>query len=99
MSEPKPEQLRNQRIAARGPRMKLTLVILALVACVTAFSVPTQKVKIADKNFLEKQKFLFEIVHRIDEPLMFEEWIKMGQKLITDKAQYEVSALRTSLSS
>jgi len=71
--------------------MKLTLVILALVGCVAAFSVPTQKVKIADKNFLEKQKFLFEIVKNIDEPLMFEEWIKMGQNLIVDKAQYEVS--------
>ncbi|XP_037718372.1 larval serum protein 1 gamma chain [Drosophila subpulchrella] len=69
--------------------MKLTLVILALVGCVAAFSVPTQKVKIADKNFLEKQKFLFEIVKNIDEPLMFEEWIKMGQNLIVDKAQYE----------
>ncbi|XP_017152681.1 larval serum protein 1 gamma chain [Drosophila miranda] len=69
--------------------MKLCLVLLALVGCVCAFSVPTQKVKIADKDFLEKQKFLFEMVYRVEDPLMFEEWIKMGQKLIVDKAQYK----------
>ncbi|EDW80412.1 uncharacterized protein Dwil_GK18671 [Drosophila willistoni] len=69
--------------------MKLTIVLLALVGCVAAFSVPTQKVKIADKEFLMKQKFLFEIVYRVDDPLMFEEWIKAGQQLVVDKAQYQ----------
>lgn len=71
--------------------MKLTLVLLALVGCVAAFSVPTPKVKIADKNFLEKQKFLLEITYRIEDPLMFEEWIKFGTKFIYDKSFYSVS--------
>ncbi|EDW63761.1 larval serum protein 1 gamma chain [Drosophila virilis] len=69
--------------------MKLTLVLLALVGCVAAFSVPTStKVKIADQEFLQKQKFFFEIVYRVEDPLLFEEWIKLGQKLVVDKSLY-----------
>ncbi|XP_023170939.2 larval serum protein 1 gamma chain [Drosophila hydei] len=70
--------------------MKLTLVLLAFVGCVAAFSVPTStKVKIADAEFLQKQKFFFEILYRVEDPLMFEEWIKLGQKLVVEKAQYK----------
>ncbi|XP_034098341.1 larval serum protein 1 gamma chain [Drosophila albomicans] len=69
--------------------MKLTIVLLALVGCVAAFSVPTSsKVKVADAAFLAKQKFLFEIVHRIEDPLMFEEYIKLGGNLIVNKSAY-----------
>lgn len=74
--------------------MKLTLVLLALVGCVAAFSVPTStKVKIADQEFLQKQKFFFEIVYRVEDPLLFEEWIKLGQKLVVDKSLYTVSII------
>lgn len=74
--------------------MKLTLVLLALVGCVAAFSVPTStKVKVADAAFLEKQRFLLEIVNRVEDPLMFEEWIKQGKELIYNKSQYTVSSL------
>ncbi|XP_075163741.1 larval serum protein 1 beta chain-like [Haematobia irritans] len=68
-------------------RMKL---VLALVLCVglTAAASFEEDVKIADKSFLEKQKFLFEIVYRVEDPLMFEEWIKLGHKLIVDKSYY-----------
>ncbi|KAL7740250.1 hypothetical protein ACLKA6_014513 [Drosophila palustris] len=69
--------------------MKLTLVLLALVGCVAAFSVPAPtKVKVADAAFLEKQKFLFEILYRIEDPLFFEEYIKYGKQLVGDKSQY-----------
>ncbi|XP_037937499.1 larval serum protein 1 gamma chain-like [Teleopsis dalmanni] len=69
--------------------MKLTILLLALVGCVAAASFPYKKeVKIADKDFLFKQKFLFEIVYRVEDPLMFEEWIKFGDKFIVDKSYY-----------
>ncbi|XP_030380436.1 larval serum protein 1 gamma chain [Scaptodrosophila lebanonensis] len=68
--------------------MKLTIVLLALVGCVVTYSVPTPQVTIANKEFLQRQKFLFEIVYRVEDPLMFEEWIKIGQNLVVDKAQY-----------
>jgi len=72
--------------------MKLTIVLLALVGCVAAFSVPAPtKVKVADSEFLKMQEFLFEIVHRIEDPLGFEEWIKYGTALVTDKSHYTVS--------
>jgi len=72
--------------------MKLTIVLLALVGCVAAFSVPAPtKLKVADSKFLEIQKFLFEIVYRIEDPLNFEEWIKYGTGLVTDKSHYTVS--------
>lgn len=79
-------------VEVKATRMKLTLVLLALVGCVAAFSVPTStKVKIADADFLKKQQFFFEILYRVEDPLMFEEWIKLGQNLVVDKAQYTVS--------
>lgn len=72
--------------------MKLTIVLLALVGLVAAASVSsTDKVTVADHAFLEKQKFLFEIVYRVEDPLMFEEYIKMGHTLVTDKEHYTVS--------
>lgn len=72
--------------------MKLAIVLLACVAVVAATSLhTTHKVKVADKDFLEKQKFLFEIVYRIEDPLMFEEYIKLGDKFIVDKSYYTVS--------
>lgn len=72
--------------------MKLGLILLACVGLVAAASFhTTNEVKIADKTFLERQKFLFEIVYRVEDPLMFEEWIKFGDKFIVDKSYYTVS--------
>jgi len=72
--------------------MKLTIVLLALVGCVAAFSVPApSKVKVADADFLAKQKFLLEMVYRVEDPLGFEEYFKFGNHFVTDKAQYTVS--------
>ncbi|XP_036325815.1 larval serum protein 1 beta chain-like [Rhagoletis pomonella] len=70
--------------------MKLTIVLLTLVGLVAAVSIPatTNKVTVADHAFLEKQKFLLEIVYRVEDPLMFEEYIKLGQHLVNDQAQY-----------
>jgi len=72
--------------------MKLCLALLALVGFVAAASFPattnTKEVKYADKDFLVKQKFLYEIVYRVEDPLMFEEWIKLGQEFVFDKAHY-----------
>jgi hypothetical protein len=69
--------------------MKLALILLACVGLAASSSFyKTQEVRVADKNFLERQKFLFEIVYRIEDPLFFEEWIKFGDKFIVDKSFY-----------
>ncbi|XP_017005320.2 larval serum protein 1 beta chain [Drosophila takahashii] len=69
--------------------MKVAIAFLACVVLVTAAGVQqTHKVKIADKSFLEKQKFLFEIVYRMEEPLAFEEHIKTGEKFHLEKPHY-----------
>ncbi|XP_049315119.1 larval serum protein 1 beta chain-like [Bactrocera dorsalis] len=69
--------------------MKLTIVLLALVGLVAAASVSSiKKSPVADHVFLEKQKFLLEIVYRVEDPLMFEEYIKLGHTLVYDKALY-----------
>nr|AAB58984.1 arylphorin [Calliphora vicina] len=68
--------------------MKIAIVLLAIVGLAASASITDKKVKIADKDFLAKQKFLFEIVYRVEDPLMFEEWIKMGKSFTFDKADY-----------
>ncbi|XP_061402771.1 larval serum protein 1 beta chain-like [Musca vetustissima] len=67
--------------------MKLTIVLLACVVGIATLG-STQNVTAVDKSFLEKQKFLYEIVYRVEDPLMFEEWIKLGNQLIVDKSFY-----------
>ncbi|XP_055855823.1 larval serum protein 1 beta chain-like [Episyrphus balteatus] len=70
--------------------MKLTLAILACVAVVSlAASVPKDLNYDVDKAYLEKQKFLFEILYRVEDPLQFEEYIKLGGKLINDQSKYQ----------
>nr|XP_014093124.1 larval serum protein 1 gamma chain-like [Bactrocera oleae] len=49
---------------------------------------PPQQMKYADKAFLEKQKFLLEIVHRIENPLLFEEYLKYAKDFHFEKADY-----------
>lgn len=72
--------------------MKLVIALLVCVGLVAATSLhTTHEVKVADKDFLAKQKFLFEIVYRIEDPLMFEEYIKLGDKFNFDKSYYTVS--------
>ncbi|KAI8117664.1 Arylphorin subunit A4 [Lucilia cuprina] len=73
--------------------MKIAIVLLAIVGLVAASSIPKHEVKIADKDFLAKQKFLFEIVYRVEDPLMFEEYIKLGKSFTFDKADYTVSSM------
>ncbi|EDV94998.1 larval serum protein 1 beta chain [Drosophila grimshawi] len=63
--------------------MKIAIVLLACLGVVAAF-----EVKITDKAFLEKQKFFFEIVYRVEDPLMFEEYIKDGKNFYFDEAYY-----------
>ena len=71
--------------------MKLAIVLLALVGLVAASSYHSKGVKVADKTFLEHQKFLFEIVYRVEDPLAFDEWIKFGKSFNFDKSNYVVS--------
>ena len=73
--------------------MKIAIALLAIVGLVAGSSISKHEVKIADKDFLAKQKFLFEIVYRVEDPLMFEEWIKMGKTFTFDKNNYSVSTL------
>lgn len=72
--------------------MKIAIALLACVGLVAAASFhQTHEVKIADKDFLAKQKFLFEIVYRVEDPPMFEEWIKAGEKFYFGEEYYKVS--------
>lgn len=72
--------------------MKIAIALLACLGLVAAASFhQTHEVKIADKEFLEKQKFLFEIVYRVEDPLMFEEYIKKGEKFYFEQSYYTVS--------
>ncbi|KAI8117667.1 Arylphorin subunit C223 [Lucilia cuprina] len=68
--------------------MKIAIVLLAIVGLVAASSISKNDVKVADKEFLAKQKFLFEIVYRVEDPLMFEEYIKLGKSFTFDKSHY-----------
>lgn len=75
--------------------MKFAIAFLACVAVVTATAYhKTHDIKVADKAFLMKQKFLFEIVYRVEDPLMFEEYIAMGKQFYFDKEHYTVSGRR-----
>ena len=71
--------------------MKIAIALLAIIGLVAAGSISKHEVKIADKEFLAKQKFLFEIVYRVEDPLMFEEYIKLGKSFHFNKADYTVS--------
>lgn len=72
--------------------MKIALAFLACVGLVVATSLhTTHEVKIADKEFLAKQKFLFEIVYRVEDPLMFDEYIKFGKDFTFEKTYFSVS--------
>lgn len=72
--------------------MKIVIAFLACVSLVVASSLhKTHEVKIADKNFLAKQKFLFEIVYRVEDPLMFEEYIMLGKSYKFEKTDFTVS--------
>ena len=74
--------------------MKLALVLLACVGLVAGAAYSNKlsnSVKVADKTYLERQKFLFEIVYRVEDPLMFDEYFKLGQKFFWDKSYYTVS--------
>ncbi|EDW48913.1 GM11568 [Drosophila sechellia] len=69
--------------------MKFAIAFLACVAVVTATGYhKTHDIKVADKAFLMKQKFLFEIVYRVEDPLMFEEYIAMGKQFFFEKEHY-----------
>ncbi|XP_034661394.1 larval serum protein 1 beta chain [Drosophila subobscura] len=69
--------------------MKIAIALLACLGLVAAASFhQTHEVKIADKGFLLKQKFLFEVVYRIEDPLMFEDIIKLGEKCYFDESYY-----------
>ncbi|KAI8117666.1 Arylphorin subunit A4 [Lucilia cuprina] len=72
--------------------MKIAIALLAIVGLVAGSAISKQDVKIADKDFLAKQKFLFEIVYRVEDPLMFEEYIKLGKTFTFNKADYTVSS-------
>ncbi|XP_061391296.1 arylphorin subunit C223-like [Musca vetustissima] len=68
--------------------MKIAIVLLAIVGLVAAGTLPKKATKYADKDFLAKQKFLFEIVYRVEDPLMFEEYIKLGKSFVFHKDDY-----------
>ncbi|KFB46507.1 hypothetical protein ZHAS_00014498 [Anopheles sinensis] len=74
--------------------MRLTVVAIALglVALTSAAyypsSHPVKGVKYADKDFLFKQKFFFEVLRNIHLPLQFEEYLPYTKSYITDESKY-----------
>ncbi|XP_073824212.1 arylphorin subunit C223-like [Musca autumnalis] len=73
--------------------MKVAIVLLAIVGLVAVNAyIPKHETKYADKDFLAKQKFLFEIVYRVEDPLMFEEYIKLGKSFTYNKDDYMLPA-------
>ncbi|XP_073821993.1 arylphorin subunit C223-like [Musca autumnalis] len=68
--------------------MKIAIVLLAIIGLVAAGTLPKKATKYADKDYLAKQKFLFEIVYRVEDPLMFEEYIKLGKSFVFHKDDY-----------
>lgn len=43
---------------------------------------------IVNHYYLNKQRFLLEILHHLQEPLLHEQWLGLGQQIVTDKSQY-----------
>jgi hypothetical protein len=69
--------------------MKLSIILFACLALVAAESFTTIKnVKVADKTFLTRQKFILEILHNVHEPLQIEEYLKDSTTYVTDKSAY-----------
>ncbi|XP_058832971.1 hexamerin-1.1-like [Topomyia yanbarensis] len=72
--------------------MRLTVVTLCLVALTSAAYVTVENrvtgVKYADKEFLEKQKFFFEVFRNIHLPLTFDEYVPYTKTWVTDETKY-----------
>ncbi|XP_060654082.1 larval serum protein 1 alpha chain [Drosophila nasuta] len=43
---------------------------------------------IVNHYYLNKQRFLLEMLHHLHEPLLHEQWLGLGQQIVTDKSQY-----------
>ncbi|XP_039446838.1 hexamerin-1.1-like [Culex pipiens pallens] len=74
-------------------RWSTAAVALCLVAVACAGFIPTGQravgdIKYADKDFLMKQKFFFEMLRNIQLPLMFEEYLPYTKTWIADESKY-----------
>ncbi|KAH8261287.1 hypothetical protein KR044_006557, partial [Drosophila immigrans] len=43
---------------------------------------------VVNHYYLNKQRFLLEILHHLHEPLLHEQWLGLGQQIVSDKSQY-----------
>ncbi|XP_061391295.1 arylphorin subunit C223-like [Musca vetustissima] len=69
--------------------MKLSLILLAIIGLIAVSATETKNyTKYADNEFLVKQKFLLEILYRVEDPLMFEEYIKLGKSFVYNEDDY-----------
>lgn len=71
--------------------MKVYIVLLAILGLAAVKGIENRETKHVDKDFLAKQKFLLEIVYRIEDPLVFDEYIKLGQSFEFNTDDYNVS--------
>ncbi|XP_013104414.2 arylphorin subunit C223 [Stomoxys calcitrans] len=70
--------------------MRLHVALMAITGLLAAAGVASHKdTKFADKELLGKQKFLLEIVYRVEDPLFFEEYIQLGKSFVFNKQDYE----------
>ncbi|XP_061391286.1 arylphorin subunit C223-like [Musca vetustissima] len=63
--------------------MRVVFILLALVGPIMAIDE-----HIDGPEDIYKQKFLFEIVYRVEDPLMFEEYIKLGKSFLYHENDY-----------
>ncbi|KXJ69860.1 hypothetical protein RP20_CCG025596 [Aedes albopictus] len=73
-------------------RLTVAAIALCLVALTSAAYVPVEKsvtgFKYADKEFLVKQKFFFEVFRNIHLPLTFEEYMPYTKTWVFDETKY-----------
>lgn len=68
--------------------LKISIALLALIGLIAATDTDVRENSLQQ---IEKQKFLFEIVYRVEDPLLFEEYIKLGKSFVYNKNDYTVS--------
>ncbi|XP_073826140.1 larval serum protein 1 beta chain-like [Musca autumnalis] len=64
--------------------MKIVILLLAVIGLITAIEVHYND----GPEDIYKQKFLFEIVYRVEDPLMFEEYIHLGKSFLYNEDDY-----------
>ena len=75
-------------------KVVLGLILLCTVVCADFVHHPLKTgVKFADKEFLHKQKFFFEILRHVHQPTTFSEYLPYADKYVVEESKYIVSCI------